>query len=121
MMQVLIAGQLSGPEGVTTSALADFGMLAETCLEQGVSVGIESQQRRLYGLQYHPEVMHSERGNQTLQHFLKSIAGLHADWKMENVLEEELEKIRRVVCSSSFPNLSFPDLLAKTLATVHQI
>ena len=62
-----------------------------------MSVGIESQKRRLYGLQYHPEVMHSERGNQTLQHFLNTIADLHADWKMENILEEELEKIRRVV------------------------
>ena len=65
-----------------------------------MSVAIESKKRRLYGLQYHPEVMHSERGNQTLQHFLSKIARLQADWKMENILEEELEKIRRVVRSS---------------------
>ncbi|KAK9867184.1 hypothetical protein WJX84_003300 [Apatococcus fuscideae] len=74
---------------------ADFTVVATS--EQGVKVAIESAKRRLYGLQYHPEVMHSERGNLTLQHFLNSIASLKADWKMENVLEEELEKIRRVV------------------------
>ncbi len=76
--------------------------LTKGCHEQGVSVGIESQKRGMYGLQYHPEVMHSERGNQTLQHFLSKIARLQPDWKMENILEEELEKIRRVV-SSDFP------------------
>ena len=69
-------------------------------------MAIESAKRRLYGLQYHPEVMHSERGNLTLQHFLNSIASLKADWKMENVLEEELEKIRRVVRAYPLSNVS---------------
>ena len=51
----------------------------------------------MYGLQYHPEVQHSERGVATLRRFLFGIACIPADWKMENVLEEELAKIRAKV------------------------
>ena len=73
------------------------------CLEhlpcvQGVIVAIENQQQRYYGLQYHPEVKHTDRGMETLKHFLFGIAKLNADWKLENILEEELEKLRRQVC-----------------------
>ncbi len=66
---------------------------------QGSVVGIENKAARLYGLQYHPEVQHSERGVFTLRRFLFDIAGIPADWRIENVLEEELEKIRTVVCA----------------------
>jgi Glutamine amidotransferase class-I len=65
---------------------------------QGSIVGIENKASRLYGLQYHPEVQHSERGVHTLRRFLFDIARIPADWRIENVLQEELEKIRRVVC-----------------------
>ena len=66
-------------------------------LLQGIIVAIESQGRRMYGLQYHPEVQHSERGAATLRRFLLDVANLTADWRIENVLEEEMEKIRRTV------------------------
>ena len=66
-------------------------------LLQGVIVAIESQGRRMYGLQYHPEVQHSERGAATLMRFLLEVANLKADWRIENVLEEEMEKIRCTV------------------------
>ena len=64
---------------------------------QGTVVAIENKQRRLYGLQYHPEVQHSERGIATLRRFLFGIAKMPADWKIENVLKEEMEKIRGLV------------------------
>ncbi len=64
---------------------------------QGVIVAIEDQAKRYYGLQYHPEVKHTDRGMETLKHFLFGIAKLTADWKLENILEEELEKLRRQV------------------------
>lgn len=64
---------------------------------QGVIVAIENQANRYYGLQYHPEVKHTERGMETLKHFLFGIAKLSADWKLENILEEELEKLRQQV------------------------
>lgn len=64
---------------------------------QGAIVAIENQARRCYGLQYHPEVRHSDQGMHTLKHFLFGIAQLKADWKLENILDEELEKLRRQV------------------------
>ena len=49
-----------------------------TCVarsKQGARVAIENAERRMFGLQYHPEVVHSKRGHETLRHFLKGIAG----------------------------------------------
>lgn len=65
--------------------------------EQGAVVAVECPEKRLFGLQYHPEVQHSDRGTPTLRHFLKVIARLKADWKIEKVLDEELAKIRALV------------------------
>jgi GMP synthase (glutamine-hydrolysing) len=62
-------------------------------------VAIENAAAHLYGLQYHPEVLHSERGISTLRRFLFGIASFEADWKIENVLEEEMAKIRALVRS----------------------
>jgi len=72
-------------------------ILTASCQIQGVIVAIENQAQRYYGLQYHPEVKHTDRGMETLKHFLFGIAKLKADWKLENILEEELEKLRRQV------------------------
>ncbi|BDA43210.1 GMP synthase [glutamine-hydrolyzing] [Coccomyxa sp. Obi] len=65
--------------------------------EQGTVVAIENPAAHLYGLQYHPEVQHSERGIATLRRFLFDISKVSADWKIENVLEEEMAKIRATV------------------------
>ena len=75
------------PEGFTCVARS----------KQGAVVGIENPSRNIFGLQYHPEVAHSERGAATLKHFLFDIAKMTGDWSMENVLEEEMEKIRVAV------------------------
>ncbi len=64
---------------------------------QGTVVAIEDPAANLYGLQYHPEVQHSERGIATLRRFLFDISKVPADWKIENVLEEEMAKIRATV------------------------
>lgn len=64
---------------------------------QGTVVAIENPAANLYGLQYHPEVQHSERGIATLRRFLFDISKVPADWKIENVLDEEMAKIRATV------------------------
>lgn len=64
---------------------------------QGAIVAIENQDKRMYGIQYHPEVRHTERGMETLKHFLFKVACISADWRIENILEEEMEKIRQQV------------------------
>lgn len=65
--------------------------------DQGAIVAIEDPKRRFFGLQYHPEVVHSEKGAETIKRFLFDISDLKGDWKMENVLEEEMNKIRALV------------------------
>uniref|UniRef100_A0A383VHP2 GMP synthase [glutamine-hydrolyzing] n=1 Tax=Tetradesmus obliquus TaxID=3088 RepID=A0A383VHP2_TETOB len=65
--------------------------------EQGAVVAIEDQARRIFGLQYHPEVAHTEQGTDTLRHFLLDIAGLTADWSMAEVLETQLKLIKEQV------------------------
>jgi hypothetical protein len=64
---------------------------------QGAVVAIENQARRIFGLQYHPEVAHTEQGTDTLRHFLLDIAGLTADWSMAEVLETQLKLIEQLV------------------------
>ena len=67
----------------------------------------EDRERRLFGVQWHPEVKHSPLGQRTLEHFLYEGAGLAADWNPNNVIADQVEKIRaqvgdaRVICGLS--------------------
>lgn len=60
---------------------------------QGAVVAVENPERRIYGLQYHPEVMHTEGGLETIKHFLMTVAGLKPDWTMSEVLQEQLRLV----------------------------
>jgi GMP synthase (glutamine-hydrolysing) len=53
--------------------------------------------RRLAGVQFHPEVLHTEHGQAVLEHFLYEIAGCRPTWTMTNVIEEQVEQIREQV------------------------
>ncbi|MBQ8525792.1 MAG: glutamine-hydrolyzing GMP synthase [Clostridia bacterium] len=50
--------------------------------------------RNLYGVQFHPEVTHTIYGKQMLYNFLFEICSCHGDWKMENFVENSIEKYR---------------------------
>jgi len=65
--------------------------------QQGAIVAIENLKKKMFGLQYHPEVMHSERGTETLRHFLMQISGVKATWRMSDVLEQQMELINSKV------------------------
>lgn len=65
--------------------------------EQGAIVAIENPERKMFGLQYHPEVTHSEKGLDTLKHFLFNICKGRGNWKMQNVLDEQLQLIRQQI------------------------
>lgn len=55
--------------------------------------------RRFYGVQWHPEVKHSDHGQNVLENFLHKAAGLPADWNSGNVIAEQVERIREQVGS----------------------
>ena len=53
--------------------------------------------RRLAGVQWHPEVLHTEHGQKVLEHFLLQIAGCRPTWTMVNIVEEQIERIREQI------------------------
>lgn len=57
----------------------------------------ENAERRMAGVQYHPEVRHSEHGQDVLVHFLYDIAGLEPTWTMTNVIDEQVARIKEQV------------------------
>ena len=65
--------------------------------DAGAVVAIEHPERKIFGLQYHPEVTHSERGFETIRHFLFHVAGLTAGWSMQNVLDEQIAIVKEKV------------------------
>ncbi len=68
----------------------------------GTSVGapvaaFENRARRLAGVQYHPEVLHSPHGQQVLSRFLHDIAGIGATWTAANIAESLIERVRNQI------------------------
>ena len=99
------AGQLLaglGPElsvwmshgDTSTIAPPGFAVTARTAATPAAAV--EAPGRGFYGVQFHPEVMHTEYGTTILRRFLEA-AGCRPTWTMLNVVEEETERIREQV------------------------
>ena len=57
----------------------------------------EDVSRRLAGVQFHPEVMHTEHGQTMLKHFLYNIAGLKPSWTESNIIDDQVAAIRAQV------------------------
>ena len=57
----------------------------------------ESLERRIYGIQFHPEVVHTPYGQQVLQNFLIDICRCDGSWSISSVIEEQVRRIREQV------------------------
>ena len=57
---------------------------------------VENARSRLFGVQFHPEVLHTEHGQRVLARFL-DLAGCRPSWTMLNIVEEQVEAIREQV------------------------
>lgn len=83
-----------GFEVIATSAGAPFAAIAD-------------ETRAIYGVQFHPEVMHTPRGAMLLKNFTHGVAGLTGDWTMAAYRDEQVAKIRaqvgdaKVICGLS--------------------
>src|SRR6187401_536279 len=68
---------------------------------------IQDEKRKYYGMQFHPEVVHTPHGAALLRNFVRKISGASGDWTMRAFKEEAIEKIRkqvgkgRVICGLS--------------------
>jgi GMP synthase (glutamine-hydrolysing) len=85
------------PEGfVVTASTAGAAVAAFEAVDRGLA-----------GVQFHPEVLHTEHGQRVLEHFLFDVAGLEPTWTTENVIEEQVAAIgaavgdKRVLCGLS--------------------
>ena len=67
----------------------------------------ESAERGIYGIQFHPEVVHTPYGSQVLSNFLIDICGCAGSWSAASVIEDQIERIRaqvgegRAICGLS--------------------
>lgn len=59
--------------------------------------GISNEDKKMYGVQFHPEVRHSVYGNDLLKNFVYRVCGCTDSWTIENFLEIEIQKIRDTV------------------------
>ena len=85
------------PEGfVATAATPDAPMAAIECVA-----------RKIWGVQFHPEVMHTQQGTEVLQQFIYQLAGCKPTWTMDSIIDTQVKAIReqvgseRVVCGLS--------------------
>ena len=75
----------------------------ETCPHAAV----QHKSKAIYGLQFHPEVTHTELGSQLLRNFVRGICGCEGTWKIESLIDREAAAIRervgngRVICGLS--------------------
>jgi GMP synthase (glutamine-hydrolysing) len=72
-----------------------FTPVAET--DNSPFAAIADEERRIYGVQFHPEVAHTERGVEILRNFLLNICGFPGNWSVESFVERETARIRERV------------------------
>jgi GMP synthase (glutamine-hydrolysing) len=61
--------------------------------------GMAHVERRIYGLQFHPEVTHTERGSEIIERFVRDICGCPGRWTPANIVAEHIERVRATVGS----------------------
>lgn len=88
-----------------TRAPEGFRVTASTN-EAPVAV-LENDERRVWGVQYHPEVVHSQAGQALIETFLHECAGIAPEWTMDSIIERQIAAVRaqvgdaRVICGLS--------------------
>ncbi|MDF1878760.1 glutamine-hydrolyzing GMP synthase [Sulfurimonas sp. SAG-AH-194-C20] len=65
--------------------------------ENSPYAAIANEEKRVYAMQFHPEVQHSEEGYLMLRNFARNICGVTEKWKMEHFLKEQIKMIREKV------------------------
>ncbi|MEY3413279.1 MAG: synthase [Actinomycetota bacterium] len=83
------------------------GFVATASTPDAPMAVIECDSRKIWGVQFHPEVMHTQQGTEILRRFIYRLAGCKPLWTMESIIETQVREIRervgneRVVCGLS--------------------
>jgi GMP synthase (glutamine-hydrolysing) len=75
------------PDGFVAIAASDNAPLA----------GMADEERRLYGLQFHPEVTHTESGQIIIERFVHGVCGCASDWTARNIVADHIDRVRAAV------------------------
>ncbi len=78
---------------------SDFKVLAST--DNCPVAAFEHRQKDIYGIQWHPEVTHTEHGDKIFENFLFDICNCNKNWKMEDFAENKIEEIKEKVGDSN--------------------
>jgi GMP synthase (glutamine-hydrolysing) len=78
---------VAAPSGFDVTAATDHVQVA----------AFEDRSRRLFGLQWHPEVMHTRHGQETLKRFLYDGAGITPTWTTSNIIDKSVAEIREQI------------------------
>jgi len=73
------------------------GFIATASTPDAPMAVIENDTRKIWGVQYHPEVMHSEGGQDLLERFIHERVGASRSWTMRSIVEDQVAAIRRQV------------------------
>ncbi len=65
--------------------------------ENSEFAAIENREKKFFGLQFHPEVVHTPRGKEILTNFVHGVCGCGKNWTMRNYIDQAVEEIRREV------------------------
>ncbi|HEV2069095.1 MAG TPA: glutamine-hydrolyzing GMP synthase [Acidimicrobiales bacterium] len=83
------------------------GFVATASTAEAPVAALESPARGIYGVQFHPEVVHTPRGQELLEAFLRGVCATRPSWTMTSIIESQVEKVRaqvgdeRVICGLS--------------------
>jgi len=72
----------------------DFKIIGHT--ENARAAAISNKQKTVYGIQFHPEVVHTENGNEILKNFVLKVCHANQDWTLERFVENSIEKISKL-------------------------
>ena len=84
-----------------------FEISSDTAAGTCPVAAFENDEKAIFGVQFHPEVVHSEYGNQILKNFLYEVCHAQGDWTMSGFVEEQIAKLRekigdkKVLCAMS--------------------
>ncbi len=90
---------------VSTCWMSHFDRIAETApgfvitahTADCPAAAVEDASRKLYALQFHPEVLHTVNGTEMIRRFVTEVCGCSGDWRMDSFVEEQIVQIRNKV------------------------
>ena len=73
------------------------GFAVTACTPDCPVAAVEDRERRLFGIQFHPEVLHTKEGTKMLYNFVRGVCGCAGTWRMDHFVENAVQQIRKKV------------------------